>query len=207
MADAEHFLVIHALKVKGLASAEDLTVITGRTDLAPVLDKLIAAELVKLRTGRVGGYALTPAGRQSHPGLLSNHLTAAEVAGVAAAYEAFLPVNGQFKQTCTRWQMRTGSDGDQQVNDHSDPDYDAGVIGELEAVHEKAIAGLAAAVAVSARFCRYPARFDSALRRVREGDREAFARPMYASYHDIWMELHEDFLLTLGRGREKSDGH
>jgi hypothetical protein len=30
---------------------------------------------------------------------------------------------------------------------------------------------------------------------------------MSASYHDVWMELHEDFLLTLGRDREAADGH
>lgn len=28
---------------------------------------------------------------------------------------------------------------------------------------------------------------------------------MYDSYHDIWMELHQDLLLTTGREREAAD--
>ena len=55
MADTERFLVVHALKVKGLASAEDLAEITGRSDVEPVLADLAGEELVKQRTGRVSG--------------------------------------------------------------------------------------------------------------------------------------------------------
>jgi hypothetical protein len=40
-----------------------------------------------------------------------------------------------------------------------------------------------------------------------DGDTAAFARPMSHSYHDVWMELHEDLLLTLGRERDAADGH
>jgi DNA-binding MarR family transcriptional regulator len=203
------FLVVHALKVKGLASQDDLAEVTGLdpADLSPVLDELVSAGHAKQRTGRVSGYALTPDGRRSHPDLLSEHVTPDEVAAVGAAYDAFLPVNGRFKQVCTRWQMRPGPDGTDEVNAHSDPVYDAGVVDELVAVHSDAVAGLAPAVAVSERFGRYPARFAAALERVRAGEVAAFARPMSASYHDVWMELHEDFLLTLGRDREAADGH
>jgi len=72
------FLAVHTLKVKGLASAEDLAEATGVSDLAPVLDALVAEELVKLRTGRVGGYTLTKAGREAHLELLATEVDDAE---------------------------------------------------------------------------------------------------------------------------------
>lgn len=207
MADTERFLVVHALKVKGLASADDLVEITGRTDLAPVLEELIAAELVKLRTGRIGGYALTKEGRELHSELVASAVTEEERAGLARTYDAFLPVNGRFKEVCTRWQIRSGPDGAQQPNDHADETYDAAVVQELGAVHEEAVRALAPAAQASPRFGRYAGRFEAALERVRGGDRAAFARPLSHSYHDVWMELHEDLLLTLGRRRDDADGH
>src|SRR4051794_4045147 len=131
MADTERFLVVHALKVKGLASADDLVEITGRTDLAPVVEELAASELVKLRTGRIGGYALTKEGRELHPQLVASAVTEEERAALALTYDAFLPVNGRFKEVCTRWQIRSGPDGAQQPNDHADEAYDAAVVEEL----------------------------------------------------------------------------
>jgi DNA-binding MarR family transcriptional regulator len=203
------FLVVHALRLTGMASQDNLADVTGLdpAELSPVLDELVAAGLAKQRTGRLSGYALTADGRGLHRDLLSVHVTPGEVAGVAAAYEAFLPVNGRFKDICTRWQMRPGPDGKDVMNDHADPEYDTAVVGELGSLHAETVAGLAPAVAASERFGRYPARFASALDRVRAGEVAAFARPMSASYHDVWMALHEDFLLTLGREREEADGH
>jgi len=204
MSTPERFLVVHVLKIKGLASAKDLAAVTGRDDLAGVLDELVREELVKLRTGRVGGYALTGAGRVAHSDLLAAAVTDDERASAAKAYAAFLPVNGRFKQVCTRWQMR---DGGTQPNDHSDPHYDAVVVAELGGVHNEVVAALVPEADAAPRFARYPTRFDAALQRVRAGDTAAFARPMSDSYHDVWMELHQDLLLTLGRERDASDGH
>jgi hypothetical protein len=202
MAGTERFLVVHALKVKGLASAEDLVEITGRSDLGPALAELTGEALVKLRAGRVSGYSLTMQGREAHAGLVAAGVTEGERAGVSRTYDLFLPVNGRFKEVCTRWQVRSG-----QPNDHADGAYDAGVIEELGSVHADVVEAIAPASAVSPRFGRYAERFTAALERVRTGDRTALARPMSHSYHDVWMELHEDLLLTLGRGRDASDGH
>lgn len=203
MGEHERFLAVHALKVRGVASAADLADITG-TDLGPVLEELTGEELVKLRTGRVGGYTLTKTGREAHPALLAGAVTDDERAGVAKTYEGFLPINGRFKDICTRWQMR---DGGAEPNDHSDPDYDSAVIDDLAQVHEEVVAVLAPAADASARFGRYPVRFEAALQKVRDGDVAAFARPMSSSYHDVWMELHQDLMLTLGRERGADDGH
>lgn len=204
MTGTERFLIVHALRVKGLATAEDLAAVTGRTDLEPVLAELVDAGLLRLRSGRVSGYALTKEGREAHPALLGAAVTDGERAGATKAYDAFLPVNGRFKQVCTRWQVR---DGGSQPNDHTDAEYDARVVGELAEVHAEVVEALAPAVEASERFARYPVRFASALERVRGGEVAAFARPMSASYHDVWMELHEDLMLTLGRKRSSADGH
>lgn len=207
--DRDRFLVVHALKVKGLATEDDLADLTGLAPdrLAVLLEDLVAGELAKQRSGRVSGYTLTKAGRGSHAELLDQHVAEEERDGLARAYEAFLPVNARFKDVCTRWQMRPDPDGGSAPNDHADPGYDAAVVEDLAAVHEQVTSALAPTADASTRFGRYPDRFTAALERVRSGERAAFAAPMCGSYHDIWMELHEDFLLTLGRERDAADGH
>lgn len=207
MGDDVRYLVVHSLKVKGVASEEDLAEITGRDGLVSTLEELTEQDLVKFRTGRIGGYTLTKAGREAHAKLADVAVTDEVQAGVSATYEAFLAVNGQFKEICTRWQVRTGPDGEQAPNDHADAQYDASIIADLGTVHTKVVEALVHAIDVSPRFGMYPTRFEAALKRVQDGDVSAFARPMSASYHDVWMELHEDLLLTLRREREASDGH
>lgn len=203
------FLALHTLRVMGMASAGRVAEATGLTEqeLRPVLDRLVVDEHAKERAGAIGGFRLTPVGRQAHLELLGERVTADERAGVANAYEAFLPANAVFKQCCTAWQLRPGPDGSSVVNDHSDAEHDAGVIGELESVHKQVVDALAPAVAASPRFGLYPVRLASALEGVLAGHHAAFAQPMSGSYHDVWMELHEDFLLTLGRERSDADGH
>ena len=46
------------------------------------------------------------------------------------------------------------------------------------------------------RFGPYAPRLSSAFNQVRAGDTHLFTGVMCNSYHDIWMELHEDLLLT-----------
>jgi hypothetical protein len=53
------------------------------------------------------------------------------------------------------------------------------------------------------RFGDYGKRFDLALGKVKNGERDWFAKPMIDSYHTIWFELHEDLLATLGIERSK----
>jgi hypothetical protein len=55
------------------------------------------------------------------------------------------------------------------------------------------------------RSAAYQNRLTAALDRVRGGNTAAFARPMADSYHDIWMELHQDLLLSAGRDRGAAD--
>jgi DNA-binding MarR family transcriptional regulator len=200
---AARFLVLHALTVKGVASEAALAEVTGLPvdEVTDEVERLIEAEQVRRRKGRIGGLALLDAGRAAHRELLPADVGDDARAALAGVYEAFLPVNGRFKDLCTCWQLR-GSE----PNDHSDAEYDAGVVAELASLHAEATDFLEPAGTALARFGRYPVRLGSALDRVRGGDTTAFTKPLTESYHDVWMELHQDLLISLGRERSAADG-
>jgi hypothetical protein len=116
----------------------------------------------------------------------------AQAGAVAAAYDAFLSPNATFKQLTTDAQT-----GDADVAD---------VAERLGAVDVEVGAVLEGLAAVDPRFALYRTRLTAALDRYRGGDASALARPLSGSYHDVWMELHEDLLATLGRERTDEDG-
>ncbi len=203
------FEVLHALKVKGLANDAFLAAMTGLSGdgLATTIATLTGDGLaVRRENPRMSGTMLTAAGKAAYDELFTqNPLDAATSAAVDGIYSAFLPVNSDFKRVCASWQMVT----DDTPNDHSDTKYDGRVIADLGVIHERIIDVLAPSADATdgalARLARYVPRLDDALARVRSGDNAAFARPMYDSYHDIWMELHQDLLLTASREREAAD--
>ena len=199
-------LVMHVLRLGGFVAAD---AVTARTDLPlttvqEVLSAEAAAGVAVERTGRISGWSLTKAGKAEHARLLAEELEGSGARpAVEAANAAFLELNEPFKQLCSRWQMRP----DGQVNDHSDETYDRAVIDDLPPIHERAVALTAELSSALPRFARYPRAFTAALHRLRDGDRRAFAAPLSESYHDAWMELHQDLLCTLGRERSAADGH
>lgn len=199
------YLVLHALRVKGLATDHVVGALSGlpADEVARQLATLAEDDLVRRREGRLAGCLLTPAGRQAHLSLLADEVGAPAVgAALGVAYEGFLPLNGDFKRICGSWQLH---DATGLPNDHADADYDRAVVDRLAATHDR-VAGLLGPLAgVLGRFGYYPPRLAAALDRVRGGDTAAFARPMADSYHDIWMELHQDLLLSLGRERSAHD--
>ncbi|WLP88526.1 MarR family transcriptional regulator [Gordonia sp. NB41Y] len=199
------FDVLHALKVKGLANDEALAALTGldAATLTSTIDRLADAGLVIRRdAGRVSGTMMTPAGREAHERLAPAFaLDGSALAATETFHEAFGPINATFKKVCAAWQVRP----DGAPNDHDDNSYDAAVVADLEAVHEQVRAALDTVGGEVPRLGRYRDRLTAALDKVRAGDTAAFARPMYDSYHDIWMELHQDLLLTSGRERGAGD--
>jgi DNA-binding MarR family transcriptional regulator len=202
--DTDLVEVMHALRVKGLASDAVLAAMTALepTTLGDVVDTVVAAGWANRREGRMAGTMLTPAGREKYAELRAEHpLDEAQTRTVSVLYEAFLPVNTDFKQICAAWQMRD----DTTPNDHTDADYDASVVADLATGHDRVSGMLTTASAGMPRWSRYQGRLDTALAKVQGGDTAAFARPMYDSYHDIWMELHQDLLLTAGRERGADD--
>lgn len=196
------FLLMHALAVKGVASEATLADVVGWNvdDVCLEIEALLAEELVRSRKGKLGGFALTAAGKEVHAALLAAEAGPEATEALENVYKNFLPVNGRFKDLCTQWQLR-GAD----VNDHSDTEYDDGVVAKLTEVDREAQSFLEPVSTVVPRFGRYPARLSSALKRLRGGDNSAFTKPLAESYHDVWMELHEDLIRSLGRTRGTDD--
>jgi hypothetical protein len=199
-------LVMHGLRLKGFAEPAVIaeTVAVPEADAKPVLDQMVADGLATYRDGRLSGFTLTPEGRVEHARLLREELDAHGVRDpVHAAYRRFLGHNGDLLEVCTAWQLRE-ADGTSAINDHTDADYDAGVIERLAEVHGRVAPICDELAGLLQRFAVYGPRLGAALDRVRAGEIDWFTRPMIASYHTIWFELHEDLLATLGieRGSE-----
>lgn len=200
---SREFELLHAVRIKGLATDEVLAELSGvpADDLADATEPLVEAGFLVRRAGRFSGYSTTPAGKEeAAKRLASDEPTVAAQSELESFYKAFLPINGDFKRVCQSWQIK----GDQ-PNDHTDADYDAGVVVELGKLNESIQASLADVASALPRLGRYSPRLSAALERIRGGDSGAFARPMANSYHDIWMELHEDLIVSCGRVRGEHD--
>lgn len=198
-------LVMHALRIKGLAGEDVLCRMTGLVpaEVAAQTARLTESNLAVARTGRFAGWSLTAAGRERYDELLSDERGQFGDSGdLRSAYDRFGSLNDDFKAVCTAWQVR---DLDSQLlNDHQDPAYDAEIIGRLGAVHGAVLPIVEQLSGVLRRFGGYRLRLVDSYRRVQAGDRDAFTRPMSESYHDVWMELHQDLLLTLDISRESA---
>jgi hypothetical protein len=202
-------VVLHAIRIKGFVDESGLCEITEHS--RAVIDAALARQafesLVTYREGRIAGWGLTPKGRETHRALLSAEIDSSGCRPLLmAAYQRFTPINGAFKQVCTDWQLRRAPGGEPVANDHSDEAYDQSVIHRLKEVDAQ-IGETLAALAPIRRFGRYLPRLEQALARVEAGDASALTRPMSNSYHDVWMELHEDLLVSLDRSRSEADGH
>ncbi len=190
-ADGE-FDVLRAVRARGFATAEQIAASTG-LPLDVVSSRLADATaqgFVKQRSGRVTGARLTASGRARLLLLAEGSLTEAELRQLEIAYRAFLQPNREFKLLTTRWQ--------------TDKDFDA-TTGDLAGVHSSILTVLSDAADVDARFTIYSSRLDNARDRFQSGEHTALAAPLSESYHDVWMELHEDLLATLRRARTDDD--
>lgn len=204
LTDSSTFEILHALRVKGLAPPAVLSGLSGvaEEELPAATDPLVADGLVQVREGRLAGYLLTATGKEEAARQLAADAdTAAAGPALAGFDEKFLPINTDFKEVCHRWQVTA----DGEPNDHGDAAYDEQVVADLGDVHAELLSELAEVATALPRFARYAPRLTDALARVRAGDQAAFARPLYDSYHDIWMELHNDVVISLGRDRGAAD--
>jgi len=202
-------LVLHSLRLKGFAEPTDVSDATTLPE-GTVTELLVAfrdQEIVGRRDGRISGFMLTPAGKERHAVLLDKERSEAACAPrVEWAYDAFLAYNETFKQLCSDWQLRT-VDGKQVPNDHTDAAYDRAIGERLVGLQAQVADVLDEIGAALIRFTPYGDRLDSAVTRFMGGETAALSRPLNRSYHDVWMELHEDLLLTLGRARGEADGY
>lgn len=192
------FQTFHALRIKGFANVETLVEMTAiaADDVEAALASFAEAGQVQFRENR-GLWQLTADGRTAHVAQLAADIDGLDVAAVLGVhYEPFIACNTEFKELCGAWQMR----GDA-PNDHSDAAYDAEVVGRLADLHARAHPIVAAMGTAVARMAPYADRLESVLAKVQAGETKMFTGVMCGSYHDVWMELHEDLILTQGIDR------
>ncbi|HET6742801.1 MAG TPA: transcriptional regulator [Kribbella sp.] len=186
-------LVLHAVRLLGFA---DTPAVAGRFDLSvdatqSALEDAEARGWVTYSSfAGTSGWSLTEDGRTENERLLHSE---GDLKAVQEVYDEFLPLNALLQQACTDWQLKPTSTDPLAPNDHSDPDWDAGVLHELGAL-ARALGPLNARLTLP-RFKGYDARFSHAL------GQGWVDRSDVDSCHRVWFELHEDLIATLGLKR------
>ena len=178
-----------------MAGADTLAALAGAgaEDLRPHLDHLVDRGDATFMEPR-SMWLLSAEGRDAHGPALTEAVAGLDLGGLP--YDEFLTINDAFKQLCTDWQLRDG-----QPNDHSDADYDAAVVARLGLLDDEAQPVVSAMGAGVPWMSGYADRLAAARQRLEAGDPKALTGVMCDSYHDIWMELHEDLILTKGIDR------
>jgi len=192
------FRTFHALRIKGFATTDTLAEMTAveQVDVESHLVAFSENGHVQFREKR-GLWQLTPDGRQVYLDYLAADLDGLDpVSALADHYSVFIDLNGRFKELCGDWQLRDGA-----PNDHSDAGYDADVIDRLHGVHSEAEPVVSDMGGVIQRLSPYSSRLTIVLGRLKHGETNMFTGVMCGSYHDAWMELHEDLILTQGIDR------
>jgi hypothetical protein len=184
----EGYVLLHEVRLRGLVEVDD------GSERAVVVTQLVSAGLVVpvRRSLRI-----TTEGRAVHAQWARVSAGSEVESTVTRAYDRFLPLNVEFLRVCHDWQVRAGN----VANAHDDPTYDWAVIDRLHALDERVAPVLRRLARAVDRFDDYPRRLRFALRRLQEGEQDWFTSPRIDSYHTVWMQVHEDLLLALGRER------
>ena len=193
--------VLRALLVKGSVLPDGLAaaLMADTASVQPLLDELTAAGLVERAAGM---HRLTIDGKLHAGELIAADRERWGEAAAAAALDAFQAFDHRMKDTVTAWQLKN-TGGEQTLNDHTDADYDRGVLDQLAALHHDTARWLGSMTDQPERFGRYAARLEHALDAVRSGDERFVASPRVDSYHGVWFELHEDLIQLAGRTRRE----
>lgn len=192
------FRVHHALRIKGFVKVENIVELCGLSE-DEVIEHLKAMQEeghTNYREAR-GLWQLTPDGREAWVVALEEDVCRAGFReALADKYHRFLEMNESFKALCADWQLRNG-----EPNDHSDAAYDEQCIKRLGALDDEAQPICHAFAEIAKRFDGYAARLTGSRTALEAGDQRMFTGVMCGSYHDVWMELHEDLILTQGIDR------
>jgi hypothetical protein len=178
---------LHAVRVRGAATAADVERIAGIADGVELLVELEADGLVE---GTGGHFVLTPRGLERDEEELRARLGKAAVPLAVIYDERFLPLNVRFKTLAATWQEQ--GEGIE-------------LIEEAAALHEDAATVLDDAAVHAPHLKRYGERLDVAMDAFLFGDADALAGAGEGTYHGTWFELHEDLIATLGRSREEEE--
>lgn len=171
---ADEFVALHTLHVAGL--------------LAPAptkLDVLVERGLVIVSEV---GILLTEAGNERHELLLELERRTLDLARIFEDLLVFERLDPAVKARVASLQLLEAGD-------------DAGRAGQIALLRELAeelTPALERTAGQLPRFAAYGPRMLAALDRFADGDRCALADPRVESFHTVWMETHEDYVVTLG---------
>lgn len=185
--------VLQALRLKGRATVQELatSLAYDPTQVEQELQALAAEHLVVERTaGKRPGWMLTGEGRERYEASLVALRDPVTIERLTQTYPQFLHHNGAVKGLSARWQ---GIDDDASRFE---------VIDELHEITESVTPSLRSAGEVVPRFGAYAGRLADALERAAE-DHRFVVSPTVDSFHTVWFECHEDYLLMLDRSREQ----
>jgi hypothetical protein len=177
--------IVHEIRLRGFIENPD------RDRVAIVIESGYAT----LRTTKL---LITPVGRVAHSQWARAEPGSEAEEQVQRAFNRFLVLNSELLQLCSDWQVKRGG----VANDHADAAYDWSVIDRLIALDERAGAVARHSGKAVDRLASYRSRLRAARTRVEEGEHEWFTSPRIDSYHTVWMQWHEDLLLTLGLERD-----
>lgn len=200
----QELLSLHALAVKKAGNAEAVAAIlgAGEADVAPALEAHVEAGRA---AGANGMFMVSPVGREwldeRYPEAYAGFRENPEA---SEAYERFEKINRELLKLFTDWQMMPSAGGERVQNDHSDADYDAGIVDRLGDQHERAEKVLDRFAVLDERLGIYKTRLDEAYDKVLAGEHDWVSGARIDSYHTVWFELHEDLLRMLGREREEA---
>lgn len=191
--------VVHALLVLKRATPTQVESLLGSPagSVAPVLEALGPGRVVQID----GSYTLTPVAALGAPSTAAR--TYARLRGSESftrQHHAFERVNTELKDAMTRWQTRDVA-GQVVPNDHSDAEYDAKVIDQIAAIHERVEPILKEMSTELPRFATYGPRLEAALDKAEDGEVSWISDVSIDSYHTVWFQFHEDLLRVLGEER------
>jgi hypothetical protein len=200
----DELLALHGLAVKKAGSPASVAAVLGAEEEA-IAAALEAAVADGRAAGAKGTFMVAPAGREwldaRYPEVFAAFRADPEASD---AYERFEKINRELLALFTDWQMMPSAGGERVPNDHSDADYDHGVIDRLGAQHERAEKVLDRFAGLEPRLGVYRERLDDAYDKVLAGEIDWVSGARIDSYHTVWFELHEDLLRMLGREREEA---
>jgi hypothetical protein len=189
--------MLMALRVRGRATAAVVAAVTGLTveDAATGLGQAVAGGLV---ARDAEGFALSAAGRTELRALVERE--AIDRAALATLYEAFLAIDRRLKERITAWQgtvphVHTGG------ADIAASATASAAFADVRAVATETRAIVDRLAALVPRHASYARRLSRAVAALIDGDVRFVASPHVDSLHQVWFELHEDLLVTLGRER------
>lgn len=191
--------IIHVLSIKGFAKEEPLAVAVG-LEVSDVV--LIAQSLTEgglLESSRIG-MKLTEKGKAAAEKHLEDARETTDLAALETFYQAFTPINQDYKKSVSSWQIKTVGDA-AEPNDHEDAEYDQQVLKEMFKDHDSLNHLVTTHLASCPLLRDYARRLEIAYAHVRAGHHQFVTGALIDSYHTVWFEFHEALIRLSGRDR------